>query len=214
MEPLFGVKPNDVYVNSQSETQTKAEEKELRTSDLTSSNLDAVYSLSDSTGFTVFETQIYSQNIGFNTEADSALGIQTIGTVQQKAIINYITQTWPLNGRNPYDNGYRGLCLGWVVNMYNGAGFSACQGQSVCCAAKHRDLFAHKDRNIPPGAMIYSGSSYRSTCTCECGRNAGHVAIYLGNNKVAGSQSSYIMSLDQWTGMFGYGGWSFGGNKF
>lgn len=214
MDPLFGVKPNDVYVNSQSETQAKAEEKEKQTSALTSTNLTAVYDLSDSTGFTVFESQIYSQNIGFNTEADGAFGIQVIGTAQQKAIINQITRTWPLNGKNPYNNGYHGLCLKWVVDIYNGAGFSACGGQSVCCASKHRDLFAHKNKNIPPGAMIYSGSKYRSSCTCECGRNAGHVAIYLGNNKVAGSQSPYVMSLDQWTKIFGYGGWSFGGNKF
>ena len=127
-----------------------------------------------------------------------------------------IQNNWP-ESRDPYYNGYKGKCAAWVADVYRAAGLGV---DGRCCAAADRASHATKAGAIPPGAVIYSGDKYRSSINCDdCGRNAGHEAIYLGvvNGKklVAGSQyPSYIMTLEQWTSCFGYGGWSFLGNKY
>lgn len=107
---------------------------------------------------------------------------------------------------NPYYNGWHGLCEGWVCDVYRKAGLHY---NGSCCANRSKLKYAGSSagKTIPVGAAIYSGSSYKSSCICECGLNAGHVAIYIGGNKVAGSQSPYIMTLQNWTNIFGYGGW-------
>lgn len=107
---------------------------------------------------------------------------------------------------NPYNNGWHGLCEAWVGDVYRRCGLYYA---GSCCASRSKIKNASNSsgKSIPVGAAIYSGSNYKSNITCECGLNAGHVAIYIGNNKVAGSQSQYIMSLQAWTNYFGYGGW-------
>ena len=115
-----------------------------------------------------------------------------------------------LSYHNPYRNGFTHLCELWVATVYRKAGLSY---NGSCCASASRDKNARLSGKLPVGAVIYSGRSYHSSVTCECGRNAGHVAIYVGGGNVAGSQVPFIMPLSQWTGIFGYGGWSFAGNK-
>ena len=112
--------------------------------------------------------------------------------------------------RNPYSGRYRHMCEYWVYSVYRRAGFSY---RGACCAAKDRDTNAYKKGKIPIGAAIYSGSKYHSSVRCGCGRNAGHVAIYIGGGKVAGSQMPYIMTVESWISVFGYGGYSFGGSR-
>lgn len=97
-----------------------------------------------------------------------------------------------------------GYCELYVSNVYAYCGLHY---NGSCCARKSRDKNAVKKGNIPVGAAIYSGNKYRSSINCECGRNAGHVAIYIGNNKVSGAQTPKIMSLKQWINLFGYGGY-------
>ena len=80
---------------------------------------------------------------------------------------------------------------------------------------ENRDDLAKEDGDIPVGAMIYSGPDYSSGTICEiCGKDPGHVAIYMGDGKVEGSQSQYIMTFDEFRVIFGYGGWSFSGNVY
>ncbi len=136
----------------------------------------------------------------------SLQGVEIKSNKFQKAILKAVNSY-----SNPYRNGYYKLCEGWVYACYKRAGL---QYSGSCCAANARARFAKKNGKIPIGAVIYSGNDYRSSCTCgNCGRNCGHVAIYIGNGKVAGSQSQYIMNLDDWVRIFDYGGWSFNVNK-
>lgn len=100
---------------------------------------------------------------------------------------------------------YKHKCELWCYHVYRTAGLSY---NGACCARAHRDKCATKSGDIPVGALIYSGNNYRSRVTCMCGRNAGHVAIYMGNDTVIGAQSPTRMTLAQWTKLFGYGGWS------
>lgn len=111
---------------------------------------------------------------------------------------------------DPYHNGWGKLCEAWVADAYRKAGLKY---TGSCCAAKARQQFATGTGKVPVGAVIYSGDSYKSSVTCSvCGRNAGHVAIYIGNGQVAGSQVPYIMSINQWVSTFGYGGYGFNTN--
>ena len=114
-----------------------------------------------------------------------------------------------LSSTDPYNNGYHGMCESWVCDTYRKAGLSY---KPCCCASRARDTFARTDGDIPVGAVIYSAKEYRAGVRCSCGRDAGHVAIYIGGGKVAGSQTPFIMSLDEWTALCGYGGWSFNVN--
>ena len=103
----------------------------------------------------------------------------------------------------------RGWCQAWVRKVYLKATGVA---SSDCCAKKCRDKWAVKTATIPVGAAIYSSDKYSSSVTCSCGRNAGHVGIYIGNNKVASNVGGIrIESLDSWNRTFGYGGWSWNG---
>ena len=220
MEPVFGLNPAEDYINSMtikgardasSGNADSEDDKPASTGDGTATNLDATYSLSDTTGRWVFGEPTVVQNPDFlyGNDSDSIIGSVTVNTEMQQKILNGIATQWPAN-HSPWDNGYAHLCEKWVCDVYKAAGLPT---NGSCCAAHSRDKTATKEGDIPPGAMIYSGPSYHSTVHCEvCGRNAGHVAIYIGNGKVAGSQVPYIMSLDRWTKMFGYGGWSFSGN--
>lgn len=116
-----------------------------------------------------------------------------------------------LSYKDPYHNGYRGMCEAWVAEVYRKSGLTY---SGSCCASEARRKFAKKAGKIPVGAVIYSGENYRSNVyDSVCGKNAGHVAIYVGNNQVAGSQIPFVMSLDDWKSVYGYGGWSFNVNN-
>ena len=232
MEPMFGVDPEDYYINGKTTKTARKDRKKkageepdindstlLKLPEGTANNLTAAYSLSDITGRLLFGDLQYVQNPGFDENMPgaagspaSAIGLVKVGSKEQQQIINYILKTWP-PGSNPYNAGYAHKCEKWVCDMYKGAGISS---HGSCCASCSRDKQATTKGDIPPGAMIYSSpAKYKSGVHCSaCGRNAGHVAIYLGNNKVAGSQPEYIMSLDKWISWFGYGGWGFSGNSF
>ena len=133
----------------------------------------------------------------------------TIENEQQAAILDALKRRWP-ERKAPWDNGYQGLCETWVCDVYASAGLPV---SGSCCAAESRDKYAVWSKEIPVGAMVYSGPEYLSGYLCEdCGKDPGHVAIYIGDGKVAGSQSEYIMTLDEYKEYFGYGGWSFGGS--
>lgn len=127
-----------------------------------------------------------------------------------------VTSRWS-NDSPPYYNGYGGLCELWVYDVYTSAGLP-CNG--TCCAYHHSELSAHKEGKIPKGAIIFSGiipstgqlyeNDHRESAYChDCQHYAGHVAIYVGNGVVAGSQCPYLMDLDTWIDVFGYGGWGY-----
>lgn len=111
-----------------------------------------------------------------------------------------------LSYHDPYHEGFPHMCELWVYTVYRKAGLNY---RGSCCASHSRDKNATKRGKIPIGAAIYSGNSYHSTVRCSCGRNAGHVAVYIGNGMVAGSQVPFKMTLSQWKRFFGYGGWYF-----
>ncbi len=141
-----------------------------------------------------------------NLASSSYAGVEIKGNKFQKAILKSVSSY-----KDPYHNGYPGLCEAWVYKAYTKAGLSY---QGSCCANAGRVKFATTKGKIPVGACIYSGTRYRSRHTCSyCGRNCGHVAIYLGDGKVAGSDPTFIRSLDNWISIYGYGGWSFNVNK-
>lgn len=129
-------------------------------------------------------------------------------------VILPVTRRWS-NSYSPYNNGYRGWCELWCSHVYRTAG-RAYAGS--CCADSHGRKYGKKSGKIPKGALIFSGykrdgtyyeNGHRSGTYCNiCHHYAGHVAIYIGNGMVAGSQIPYKMSLDQWIDYFGYGGWS------
>ena len=135
----------------------------------------------------------------------------TIENEQQAAILDALRRRWP-ESKAPWENGYQGLCETWVCDVYASAGLPV---SGSCCASESRDRHAVWSEDIPVGAMIYSGPEYLSGYPCEdCGKDPGHVAIYIGDGKVAGSQPTYILTLDEFKEYFGYGGWSFGGNYY
>ena len=130
---------------------------------------------------------------------------------EHAAILAALAKKWP-ESKPPYENGYEGLCETWVCEVYQAAGIPV---TGSCCAARSRDAFATWSEDIPAGAMIYSGYDYFSGFICEeCWMDPGHVAIYIGNGLVAGSQPTYILTLDEFKEYFGYGGWSFGGSNY
>jgi len=144
-------------------------------------------------------------------DEDSIFSEITVENEQQAAILDALRRRWP-ESKAPWENGYQGLCETWVCDVYDSAGLPV---SGSCCASTSRDEFAVWSEDIPVGAMVYSGPEYLSGYPCEvCGKDPGHVAIYIGDGKVAGSQPTYILTLDEFREYFGYGGWSFGGNSY
>lgn len=106
--------------------------------------------------------------------------------------------------KDPYKS-YPNLCLGFVCEVYRQAGVT--ENLSGGCASEAREMYATKKGPIPIGAAIFSAPSYKAHVMCSCGRDAGHVGIYIGNNKVFGSQIPAIYTLDTWNKVLGYGGY-------
>ena len=119
------------------------------------------------------------------------------------------------NSYNPFFNGYGGLCELWIADIYNSAGAPV---DGACCAYNHCAKNAHTTGAIPKGALVFSGkkrdgsmyeNGHRDGTYCDvCGHWAGHVGIYVGNGMIAGSQIPYLIAVDTWIDMYGYGGWS------
>ena len=77
-----------------------------------------------------------------------------------------------------------GYCEAWAEEVYRKAGVSIDQH---CCAGKNRALYTvgKSSKNIPLGAMVYNDPAvYQSRTNDTCGRNAGHVGIYIGNGEI------------------------------
>lgn len=147
----------------------------------------------------------YGQGASAANGSSSFTGAEKSKNAIQERIVNTA-----LSFNDPYNNGYKNLCEGWVGTVYRNAGLKY---NGACCAAHSRELNAIRKGKIPVGAVIYSSPTYKSGVKCSCGRDAGHVAIYIGDGKVAGSQLPFIMSLSDFINLCGYGGYSFSGNK-
>ena len=141
------------------------------------------------------------------------VGVDDTDTDHSAAVLSQLTK-WN-NSHNPFYYGYGGYCELWVADIYKAAGRPI---SGACCAYTHGVNNAHRTGKIPKGALIFSGmkrngsmyeNGHRQSAYCDvCDHWAGHVAIYVGNGLVAGSQVPYLMSVDTWIDMFGYGGWS------
>lgn len=81
-----------------------------------------------------------------------------------------------------------------------------------CCARNNKftERVSEDYNKMPAGALVYSDENYQSRTTCgTCGRNAGHVALYIGNDTIVGAQNSYVLTKEQWYTYFGWGGFGF-----
>lgn len=108
-----------------------------------------------------------------------------------------------------------GWCQAWVFRVYAAAGI--CHASS-CCAHSAGDawIVSASASDIPVGATVYVSRS-ASGVTCGCGRDAGHVGIYIGDGQVAsrrGGDAPCIETLESFMsnyGLGGYMGWGFNG---
>lgn len=103
----------------------------------------------------------------------------------------------------------RNWCQAWIAAVYNKAGQSWI---SSCCAgsAGEQWIVSQSRDNIPLGACVYGKSN--PYVGCDCGRDAGHVGIYIGDGKVASNVGGIrIESLDSWIAGFGWRGWGWNG---
>ena len=93
-----------------------------------------------------------------------------------------------------------GYCEAWVEEVYRKAGVSIDQH---CCAGKNRALYTvgKSSKNIPLGAMVYNDPAvYQSRTNDTCGRNAGHVGIYIGNGQIISNiGGTAIDTVEGWT---------------
>lgn len=107
---------------------------------------------------------------------------------------------------------HQGWCQKWVATTYQ----KALGGPYVssCCASNARKLWAvSKDTAIPVGATVYGAHSWSGTI-CGCGKDAGHVGIYVGNGKIANLGAGYSLTdFSRWVKTYGYGGWGWNGGK-
>lgn len=152
------------------------------------------------------EEEEYAQSLLYGVVGDvgGMVGSNVVGTAEQKRIVQYATSG------NSFGVG-QGWCQAWVANVYQKA---TGVRNSKCCAAACRDAWATTKGEIPVGAAIYSGRGYRSRTNCGCGRNAGHVGIYIGNGMVISMvYGPTTQSLKSWYNYYGYGGWSWNGGK-
>jgi hypothetical protein len=113
------------------------------------------------------------------------------------------------SSQNTFGNG-GGWCQAWVADVYARAGQSR---TSSCCASSACNSWrvSTDKSSIPLGACVY-GYSSNGTIDGNCGQEAGHVGIYIGDGKVASNVGGIrIESLDSWTETFGWKGWGWNG---
>lgn len=101
-----------------------------------------------------------------------------------------------------------GQCQAFVCRAYKAAGES---NASRCCAHAAGDAWvvSTSTTDIPVGATVYVSRSASGT-SCGCGRDAGHVGIYIGGGKVASRRDGsapYIETLEHFAKNWGKGGW-------
>lgn len=101
-----------------------------------------------------------------------------------------------------------GWCQAWVCKVYAAAGES---GDSRCCAHAAGDawIVSTSMDGIPVGATVYVSHSVGGV-RCGCGRDAGHVGIYIGAGQVAsrrGGDAPWIETLQSFADNYGRGGW-------
>ena len=106
-----------------------------------------------------------------------------------------------------------GWCQRWVTQVYNKA--LGRDIQTHCCA--HSAALSAKNTNtstdnIVPGAAVFSYRSYGNVVDSECGMDAGHVGIYIGNGKIAsctgrGSTGITICTIDEWKNSWDFSCW-------
>ena len=105
-----------------------------------------------------------------------------------------------------------GYCEAWAEEVYRKAGVSI---DRHCCAGKNRALYTvgKSSKNIPLGAMVYNDPAvYQSRTNDTCGRNAGHVGIYIGKGQIISNIGGTVIdTVEGWTAYYGFGGWGWGG---
>lgn len=107
-----------------------------------------------------------------------------------------------------------GFCEMWVENVYEHA-----LGRDItnqCCAhdaALNAINTSTTEDNIVPGAAVFSyrSSNPKSKCT-TCGKNAGHVGIYIGDGKIAsctghGDTGIVICTIEEWKQSWDFSCW-------
>ena len=106
----------------------------------------------------------------------------------------------------------KGQCEKWVEEVYYAHG---CPVNRVCCAHSAGLQFVQGKSmdNIPVGACVYSGRSYSRTTCGGCGRDAGHVGIYIGNGQIAHNTGRIsICTLEAWIEDYPFMGWGYHNN--
>ena len=105
------------------------------------------------------------------------------------------------------------MCEAWAEEVYRKAGVSI--NQHLLCGQKSCAVYgrASPATNIPIGAMVYNDPAvYQSRTNDTCGRNAGHVGIYIGNGQIISNiGGTTIDTVEGWTAYYGFGGWGWGG---
>ena len=105
----------------------------------------------------------------------------------------------------------QGWCQKWVATTYQkalGGSYS-----SSCCATSAADKWiVSKSDKIPIGATVYGAHSWGGVGCTSCGKDAGHVGIYVGNGKIANLAAGYALTDFQgWMITYGYRGWGWNG---
>lgn len=115
---------------------------------------------------------------------------------------------------NAVDSYYpRGYCLAWVCDMFDETyGYES----TACCAKKYADSYTDsKDRNtIPLGADVFF-SANNAVCG-NCGRNCGHIGIYVGNGYIVHNWAGVIRKMkitEVESSGYRFIGWGYHANK-
>lgn len=106
-----------------------------------------------------------------------------------------------------------GMCARWVRLTYNKALNKSIQ--SYCCAhnaALHAINASTDSSNIIPGAAVFSYRSSSGKIDGNCGMDAGHVGIYLGNGQIAsctgrGKNGITICTIEEWKQSWDFSCW-------